>query len=139
MCVCLCVCSRTARSPVFSQFSASLQGLTTIRAAHAEEQLQEKFHQHLDDHSQGWLCYLGASRWLASRLELTACIYAIFFVYSALLVFDYGLNDNLNLDAGTLGLSVTYTMALFGYLNWVVKSTADVENLVSLNVCSAVS
>lgn len=41
----------TARSPVFSHLSSSLQGLWTIRAYKAEERCQELFDAHQDLHS----------------------------------------------------------------------------------------
>ncbi|XP_065177458.1 ATP-binding cassette sub-family C member 4-like [Sycon ciliatum] len=118
-----------ARSPVFSQFSSSLQGLTTIRAAGAQDQLQTKFNNLLDAHTRGWLCYLAAIRWLASRLELMGAIYLTATTFAALLVFDFG--DVLNLDAGTLGLSITYQISLYGYIQWVVRMSADVEDLMT--------
>lgn len=41
----------TARSPVFSHLSSSLQGLWTIRAFGAEQRFQKAFDAHQDLHS----------------------------------------------------------------------------------------
>lgn len=47
----VCICNPTARSPVFSHLSSSLQGLWTIRAFKAEERFQQAFDAHQDLHS----------------------------------------------------------------------------------------
>lgn len=107
-----------------------LQGLATIRAFHSGGRLQEKFHSLLDTHTSGWLCFVGLSRWLGVRLELMSVAYLAVVVYAALLVFDFG--DDLNLDTGTLGLSITYQISLYGFLQWVMRTSAEVENLVGL-------
>ena len=114
---------------MFSQFSATLQGLTTIRAFHAGHRVQDTFHRHLDAHSRAWLSFAGATRWLAVRLELMSTTYLTVVLFAALLVVDYG--SDLNLDAGTLGLSISYQISLYGVLQWVVRTSADTENLVS--------
>lgn len=43
--------SYLARSPVFGLLSASLQGLTTIRAFRASDHLEKQFHEKQDMHS----------------------------------------------------------------------------------------
>lgn len=53
-CCWLCIYVSTARSPVFSHLSSSLQGLCTIRAFKAEERFQQAFDAHQDLHSGPW-------------------------------------------------------------------------------------
>ncbi|XP_065177457.1 ATP-binding cassette sub-family C member 4-like [Sycon ciliatum] len=118
-----------ARSPVYSHFSATLQGLTTIRALHAEYRLQETFNGLLDAHSRAWLSYLGATRWLSVRIELLSTGYLALVTFSSLLVFDY--TSSTNLDAGTFGLSLSYQLALYGFLQWVIRACAEVENMMT--------
>ena len=57
-------------SPVYSQVSATLQGLLTIRSFNMEEQLMDRFHQAQDQHSAAWLLFLSANRWLGLRIDM---------------------------------------------------------------------
>lgn len=44
------------RSPVFSHITATLNGLSTIRACGAQEMLKKEFDTHQDVHSGTWYC-----------------------------------------------------------------------------------
>ena len=59
----------SARSPVFSHLSATLQGLHTIRAFSVEEKFVEEFDAHQDLHSESFFLFLASSRWLAVRID----------------------------------------------------------------------
>ena len=59
----------SARSPVFSHLSASLQGLHTIRAFGVQSKFIEEFDNHQDLHTEAWFLFLATSRWLAIRLD----------------------------------------------------------------------
>ena len=59
----------SARSPVFSHLSVSLQGLHTIRAYKSENIFTEEFHKHQDLHTEAWGLFLSSSRWFAIRLD----------------------------------------------------------------------
>ena len=61
--------SISARSPVFSHLSASLQGLQTIRAFSVQNKFIEEFDNHQNLHTEAWFLFLATSRWLAIRLD----------------------------------------------------------------------
>lgn len=48
----------TAKSPVFSHISATLGGLSTIRAFHAEELLRQEFENHQDLNTGTYFMFL---------------------------------------------------------------------------------
>ncbi|XP_026869463.2 multidrug resistance-associated protein 4 isoform X2 [Electrophorus electricus] len=114
----------TTRSPVFSHLSSSLQGLWTIRAFKAEERFQQTFDAHQDLHSEAWFLFLTTSRWLAVRLDGMCSVFVTIMSFGCLLM----RND---LEAGAVGLALSYAIALMGTFQWGVRQSAEVENLMT--------
>lgn len=54
--------SSLARSPIFAQTTASLEGLTTIRAFAAETQLKKEFSAALDSNTSAFFLFVATSR-----------------------------------------------------------------------------
>ncbi|XP_037617957.1 multidrug resistance-associated protein 4-like isoform X2 [Sebastes umbrosus] len=80
---------QTARSPVLSHLSSSLQGLWTIRAFGAEERFQKAFNAQQDLHSEAWLLLLTTSRWFAVRLHGICSIFVTVTTFGCLLLRDH--------------------------------------------------
>uniref|UniRef100_A0A667ZHL7 Cystic fibrosis transmembrane conductance regulator n=1 Tax=Myripristis murdjan TaxID=586833 RepID=A0A667ZHL7_9TELE len=116
----------TTRSPVFSHLSSSLQGLWTIRAFGAEESFQKTFDAHQDLHSEAWFLFLTTSRWFAVRLDGLCAIFVTVTAFSCLL-----LRDRKKLDAGAVGLALSYAITLMGMFQWGVRQSAEVENMMT--------
>uniref|UniRef100_A0A3P9MLX9 ATP-binding cassette, sub-family C (CFTR/MRP), member 4 n=1 Tax=Oryzias latipes TaxID=8090 RepID=A0A3P9MLX9_ORYLA len=113
----------TTRSPVFSHLSSSLQGLWTIRAFGAEERFQREFDSHQDLHSGAWFLFLTTSRWLAVWLDGICAIFITITTFGVLLLRN-------QLDAGSVGLALTYAVTLMGMFQWGVRQSAEVENMM---------
>nr|XP_009665672.1 PREDICTED: multidrug resistance-associated protein 4 isoform X2 [Struthio camelus australis] len=113
----------TTRSPVFSHLSSSLQGLWTIRALKAEERFQKLFDAHQDLHSEAWFLFLTTSRWFAVRLDAICAIFVIVVAFGSLLLAK-------TLNAGQVGLALSYAITLMGMFQWGVRQSAEVENLM---------
>ncbi|XP_054998160.1 ATP-binding cassette sub-family C member 4 isoform X1 [Sorex araneus] len=113
----------TTRSPVFSHLSTSLQGLWVIRAHRAEERFQELFDAHQDLHSEAWFLFLTTSRWFAVRLDAICAVFVIVVAFGALLLAQ-------TLDAGQVGLALSYALTLMGMFQWCVRQSAEVENMM---------
>lgn len=113
----------TTRSPVFSHLSSSLQGLWTIRAYKAEERCQELFDAHQDLHSEAWFLFLTTSRWFAVRLDAICAIFVIVVAFGSLILAK-------TLDAGQVGLALSYSLTLMGMFQWSVRQSAEVENMM---------
>ncbi|KAM8873018.1 ATP-binding cassette sub-family C member 4 [Synchiropus picturatus] len=114
----------TTRSPVFSHLSSSLQGLWTIRAFRAEERFQQDFDAHQDLHSEAWFLFLTTSRWFAFRLDGICSVFVTITTFGCLLLRD-------QLDAGSVGLALTYSVTLMGMFQWGVRQSAEVENMMT--------
>ncbi|XP_015272616.1 PREDICTED: multidrug resistance-associated protein 4 [Gekko japonicus] len=113
----------TTRSPVFSHLSSSLQGLWTIRAFKAGQRFQELFDAHQDLHSESWFLFLTTSRWFAVRLDAICAIFVVVVAFGCLLLAQ-------TLDAGQVGLALSYAITLMGMFQWGVRQSAEIENLM---------
>ncbi|XP_078077780.1 ATP-binding cassette sub-family C member 4 isoform X2 [Mustelus asterias] len=114
----------TTRSPVFSHLSSSLQGIWTIRATKTEPQFQAKFDEHQDLHSETWFLFLSTSRWLAVRLDALCAIFVSAVAFGSIIIAN-------QLDAGQVGLALSYAITLMGMFQWGVRQSAEVENLLT--------
>ncbi|XP_029521292.1 ATP-binding cassette sub-family C member 4-like isoform X1 [Oncorhynchus nerka] len=114
----------TTRSPVFSHLSSSLQGLWTIRAFRAEERFQNTFDAHQDLHSESWFLFLVTSRWFAVRLDGMCAVFVTITAFGCLLLRD-------QVEAGSVGLALSYAVTLMGMFQWGVRQSAEVENMMT--------
>ncbi|XP_024299664.1 ATP-binding cassette sub-family C member 4 [Oncorhynchus tshawytscha] len=114
----------TTRSPVFSHLSSSLQGLWTIRAFRAEERFQNTFDTYQDLHSESWFLFLVTSRWFAVRLDGMCAVFVTITAFGCLLLRD-------QVEAGSVGLALSYAVTLMGMFQWGVRQSAEVENMMT--------
>ncbi|CAH3112435.1 unnamed protein product [Porites lobata] len=115
------------RNPFYSHLSASIQGLTTIRAYTEEERFRHQFHVYHDDHTASWFLFMTASRWLGSRLDFICSVFVTFAAFTPLLMAEGGIR----MSAGLVGLSLTYAKVLTGSFQWCIRQSAEVENLMT--------
>ncbi|KAM8976173.1 ATP-binding cassette sub-family C member 4 [Pelodytes ibericus] len=113
----------TTRSPVFSHLSSSLQGLWTIRGFKAEQRFQDTFDAQQDLHSEAWFLFLTTSRWLAVRLDAICALFVIAIAFGSLILAK-------SLNAGQVGLALSYAITIMGTFQWGVRQSAEVENLM---------
>ena len=177
-----------ARSPVYSHFCVTLQGLSTIRTLCMEDKAHELLHRYQNEHTQvhytvsqfrdslqdfdlcrsictffyldmtidkqGWHLYLVTQRWFGLRIDMITAFYlgAVAFIsvplaesksvlnikmeYFILVTslstpFSHSIGISSALDAGVVGLGLAYTISLAGILQFCVRQSAEVENIVS--------
>lgn len=65
----------TARSPVYSHISSTLNGLTTIRAFRVESDFNAKFCDTQDMHTATWFLNIGMTRWIGLWLDVIAVVF----------------------------------------------------------------
>ena len=111
------------QSPIFHYFGETVNGLSTIRAFNCEGRLMLETEKRVDYNSRFWTKNNFVNRWLGLRLDwigafllgVTAisCVLAVKFVWP--------------IDAGLIGLVLTYTASLTGLLNWGVRRFSEAE------------
>lgn len=124
-----------SRSPVYSQFSETLGGLTTIRAYSQTARFITDFLLRVNQNTRASYNNKTADRWLSVRLELVGALIAglaaVFAIRVALSQAGTGGNY-----ASIAGLSLNYAISVTGLLNWCVRSFAQLEN--AMNACERV-
>ena len=113
-----------SKSPVFSQLASSLQGLATIRAASAEEFLTAEFDRLQDLHTSAWFAFISATRWFGVWLDWLVSAYVAVVVFSFLLLGG-------DILGGDVGLAISSCILLTRDLQWGVRQSAEVENLMT--------
>ncbi|CAN7994942.1 unnamed protein product, partial [Ixodes hexagonus] len=114
------------RSPIYTHFSETLSGVSTIRAYSAQERFVLESN-HRVDYNQ--MCYYPSTisnRWLAIRLEFCGNLIVLF----AALFAVFGSES---LDGGTVGLSLSYALSITATMNWMVRMSCEFEtNIVAV-------
>lgn len=109
------------KSPVFTHIAASLGGLSTIRAFNAENILLNEFDKHQDLHTSCYFMYIVSNAAFGMALEimvflLISCVILVF------VLFDTGVGGD------RVGLAITQSLALSGWLPFGVTQSAEAAN-----------
>jgi len=113
-----------SKSPIFSHFSESLTGVSTIRAYKAERRFNEKMAERIDENLLFYFPNNISNRWLALRLELIGNLITVFAALFAVLARS-------SISAGIAGLSITYSLNVSQTLNWLVRMSAEFETNIT--------
>ncbi|XP_065897567.1 ATP-binding cassette sub-family C member 4-like isoform X2 [Dysidea avara] len=112
-----------ARSPLYSHISATVQGLTTIRAYKEQNRFVNKLHFYQNEHSKGWHVKIAISRWFGLRVDTIGGLFIVVVMFASIPLAD-------NVDPALVGLSLFYAIRLTGLLQFTIRTSADVENLL---------
>ncbi|XP_017043983.2 probable multidrug resistance-associated protein lethal(2)03659 [Drosophila ficusphila] len=110
-----------ARSPMYSHFSATLNGLPTIRAMGAQDLLTKEYDNYQDLHSSGYYTFLSTNRAFGYYLDLFCVAYVI-----SVTLMSY-FNPPLD-NPGQIGLAITQAMSMTGTVQWGMRQSAELEN-----------
>jgi len=117
-----------SRSPIFAWFSESLSGLSVIRAFNQQSVFIATNQRRIDRNQICYLPSISVNRWLAVRLEFVG---AMIILIVALLAMAALISTGV--DAGLVGLVLSYALNTTSSLNWLVRSASEVEqNIVSV-------
>nr|XP_061800413.1 multidrug resistance-associated protein 1-like [Nerophis lumbriciformis] len=110
-----------SRSPVYSHFNETVQGVCVIRAFGEQERFQERARRRIDQNQEAYFPRFVATRWLAVNLEFLGNLLVL-----AAAIFSVQSRDQLS--PGVVGLALSHSLQVTGILSWIVRSWTDVEN-----------
>ncbi|KAJ7504548.1 P-loop containing nucleoside triphosphate hydrolase protein [Mycena galericulata] len=117
-----------SKSPIFAWFSESLAGVSTIRSFNQQSIFIRANQRHIDRNQICYLPSISVNRWLSIRLEIVGSVIILMVALLAMAALI-----TTGVDAGLVGLVLSYAMNATSSLNWVVRSASDVEqNIVSV-------
>lgn len=113
------------RSPIYSHFSETISGATTLRAFDATDRFTQEIEKKLDTNQKCYYPTFSSSRWLSVRLESTGNLIILFVALTAVVGRD-------TMDPGLVGLSLSYSLAITITMSTLIRLTSDIEtNMVS--------
>eukprot|EP00516_Mucochytrium_quahogii_P000716 CAMPEP_0203759528 /NCGR_PEP_ID=MMETSP0098-20131031/12567_1 /ASSEMBLY_ACC=CAM_ASM_000208 /TAXON_ID=96639 /ORGANISM=" , Strain NY0313808BC1" /LENGTH=1607 /DNA_ID=CAMNT_0050652537 /DNA_START=285 /DNA_END=5105 /DNA_ORIENTATION=+ len=114
------------RSPIYSHFSESLDGVSTIRAYHVTRRFTLKNQSRLERQLEAYYLSIAANRWLAVRLEFIGSLLVLVTTLAVVMMKS-------ERSAAFSALAVSYSLSITQSLNWSVRMLCDLEtNVVSV-------
>lgn len=113
------------RAPIYSFISNSIQGASLIRSFGVENTFRKEFIQIQNQNTRVYFAYTTSGRWLGSNLNIVSAFFLIVVFFLCI-----ALRDNLGLTASGIGLLLSYTLQLTGSLQWTIRQSAELENLM---------
>lgn len=114
------------RSPIYSHFSETITGQSTIRAYGAQSRFITDSELRVDYNQKCTYPGIIANRWLSVRLEFIGGLVIFFAALFAVLGRE-------TISGEIVGLSITYALQITMILSWLVRFTAEVETNIVAN------
>jgi len=123
-----------SKSPIFNNFSETLQGLSSVRAFGKQSLFYSNNLKNIDANSRNYFMLHAANRWLSVRLEVIGAILTlslgVFLIYIRFEISKsasdqkgtYGASE-----AALAGLALSYMSEILNTLNWGVRQVSEVE------------
>lgn len=112
------------RSPIYTLFSSSIDGLTSIRAYDVREQFLDMFIERIDTNSRAYFIVSATGRWFGLRLDFIASLLTLVTALLAVALRH-------QIDPSAAALSITYCVSLTGLFQWAVRQSAEAENFMT--------
>lgn len=109
-----------SRSPVYSFFSSTIDGLANLRASGLDDSCFASFIRVQDKNTEAFITFLAASSWLGFRVNVISAFFLSLTGFVAVASRD-------SAQAYLVGLSVTYALTLSGAFQWVISQSAQAE------------
>ena len=112
------------RSPLYSCFSETISGVSTIRAYGRVRSLFGRYCAVQDDHTSAFYLFVMLNRWIGSRLDLASWFFIAMATIAAVLARD-------EMSSGQVAVSIAYAATLAGAAQWAVRQSAELENMMT--------
>jgi ABC-type multidrug transport system fused ATPase/permease subunit len=112
------------RSPIYVSFDATLDGLTSIRAYHRQENFIRKSNSAINANSVPYILSNLASQWLAMRLDAIGAVIA--FGVAAVAAATTGF-----IPAGWVGIGLSTALEMTAFLKHGVRMLAQTETMMN--------
>ncbi|ELT96689.1 hypothetical protein CAPTEDRAFT_132588, partial [Capitella teleta] len=115
-----------AHSPALTHLSATLEGIHTIRSSKNESLCIRDFDGHYDFFLGSWLTIIGVVSWFMFRIQFLAALFNVVACILCVTMADY-------LDAGEVGLSLSYVLTML----WYIEESTRLSAIIELDMVSA--
>ncbi|HTU63515.1 MAG TPA: ABC transporter transmembrane domain-containing protein, partial [Polyangiales bacterium] len=115
-----------ARSPRYAQFKEVVTGLDVIHAFGRERFFLEQFYSILEHYQRMHWCNIRLNRWFGARMGLVGGALSLGTCLAVVSLAHLG-----RMSTGTAGLVLSYSLGLWGALNWAVRALSEVENYMT--------
>ena len=112
------------RSPIYTLFATSLDGLTSIRAFGVQDDFLKKFIDRIDTNARAYFILSATTHWFGLRLDLLTSSLTL-----ATGILAVALRHQI--DPSTAALSISYCITLTGLFQWAIRQSAEAENFMT--------
>ncbi|KAK6511062.1 hypothetical protein TWF506_010144 [Arthrobotrys conoides] len=112
------------RSDVFSRFGEALSGTATIRAYGLQPQFKTAVNNAIDEMNSAYFITFANQRWLGTRIDIVST--GLVLTTTILVVVT-----RFTTNPSTSGLVLSYILAVYGLVQFMVRQLAEVENAMN--------
>jgi len=113
---------KASSGPLFSLYTETLQGVTSIRAFGLQREFEARLVQRLDLNHRAHFLWTASNRWFAARLDVLTCCITLS-VALCVIIFREALGE-----PSIAALSLTYVVQTTSLFQWGFRMWAEVQN-----------
>ncbi|XP_055927292.1 multidrug resistance-associated protein 1-like isoform X1 [Argiope bruennichi] len=113
----------TTRSPIYSHFLETIQGVSSICAYKVREEFTKNFEEKLNIHMLCNFNTISCNRWLQFWLDLLGCLIVLIATLLAI-------QARYTLGPAVVALMITYALSVTDALMWFVRTNSELENKI---------
>ncbi|KAF3198093.1 hypothetical protein TWF106_001072 [Orbilia oligospora] len=112
------------RSDVFARFGEALNGTATIRAYGLQSQFKTAVNEAIDQMNTAYFTTFANQRWLGTRIDIVSTGLVLTTVILVVVT-------RFSTNPSTSGLVLSYILAVYGLIQFMVRQLAEVENAMN--------